>query len=109
MPITRETLEADLGKVLSDFPQEAAFSRGALRFTAPCAVDSVGGGASAGGSAAGLAWDDSVSLTVAAWECAFVPRRGDLLDVAGAPRRYRVESCRWVPGDAAYQVTGVPR
>jgi len=109
MPLTREMLDSDLRGVLADFPQTATFSRGAKRFSAPCAVSDVGGGASAGDGAAGIAWDDSVSLVVPAAECAFEPRPGDLLSVEGAPRKFRVESVRWVPGDAAYSIQGVPR
>ena len=109
MPLTREMLDGDLRGVLADFPQSATFMRGARRFTVACAVSDVGGGASAGDGAAGIAWDDSVSLSVPAWECVFVPRPGDLLSVEGAPRQYRVGSVRWVPGDAAYSIQGVPR
>lgn len=109
MPLTREMLESDLRGVLADFPQTATFSRGARRFSVPCAVSDVGGGASAGEGASGIAWDDSVSLSVPAAECVFVPKPGDLLSIDGAPRQYRVESVRRVPGDAAYSIQGVPR
>lgn len=109
MPLTREMLDGDLRGVLADFPQTATFSRGAKRFSVPCAVSDVGGGASAGEGALGVTWDDSVSLSVPAWECLFVPKPGDLLSIKDSPRQYRVESVRWVPGDAAYQIHGAAK
>lgn len=109
MPLDAAMLESDLGGILADFPQSVTFVRGARRFSVPCAVSDVGGGASAGEGASGISWDDSVSLSVPAAECVFAPKPRDLLSIDGAPRQYRVESVRRVPGDAAYSIQGVPR
>lgn len=106
MPLDAEMLGNDLRKVLADFPQSATFIRGARRFTVACACDMVGGGASPDGSLAGMDLDDSSELFVDAYQCVFAPRPGDLFEVAGFKRRYRVSSFRFVPADAAYVVRG---
>lgn len=104
MPLTRDMLDGDLRGVLADFPQTATFSRGAKRFSVPCAIEETGASGTVGDGAAGMALDETVSATVPAAECVFVPKAGDLCAVSGANRGYRVSAVRFVPGDAACRI-----
>jgi hypothetical protein len=100
MPLTPEALAADVRRSQEDLPQVALVARpGAGSFRVRCCVAETGASASLAERADGADYSDAPEATVVLADCAFAPRRGDRVTIAG--RRFRVAAARVTPGDGA--------
>lgn len=115
MPLTLESLNADLNAMLCDMPQGVTIRRvGKQPQTLAAAVSDTGASsASIRAGAAGIDVVDSVAVTVRLGDCLWRPAIGDALTVDGVvptqsgrvvPTRYRITSVRQIPADAALEL-----
>lgn len=103
MPLSVDSLNADLNALFCDMPQSVTLRRvGKQTFTAPAAISDAGASSAAiRTGATGIDVVDSVSVTVALSDCLWRPMIGDILVIAGDNQVYRISSARAVPGDVA--------
>ncbi len=105
MPLTSENMGADLASIFGDMPQEITVSRGMQRCTMRSVVSDVGGGLSPTERAAGLDYDDSVTVCVLEADCPFRIKPGDKAIVSGYSRPYSIKEVRRTVGDPVLTLT----
>lgn len=107
MPLSFESLNADLNAMLCDMPQSVVIRRvGKQPQTLAAAISDTGASSAAiRNGATGIDVVDSVSVTIALSDCLWSPAIGDMLVIDGVVlTRYHITSVRHIPSDAALEI-----